>query len=147
MISVYDMCYALYLSTSSKENLSELNSDLVRFAQIGDDEERAMSLLHSQKWYVGSKSGCSCHFRHLGSTELGFGEPVDWYPEEDDDILATAELYKVILRLVSEGNQVDCQDLWEGLERGEVKMVVVDLKTVPEGAFRFFENHHFVFEG
>ncbi len=106
-----------------------------------------MSLLHSQKWYVGSKSGCSCNFRHLGSTELGFGEPVDWYPEEEDDILATAELYKVILRLVSEGNQVDCLDIWEGYERGEVKTLVVNLKVVPKEDFRFFENHHFVFEG
>ncbi len=141
------MCYMLYLSTDSPENLAKNNSDRVRFAQIGDDEERAMSLLQSQKWYVGSKSGCSCNFRHLASTDLGFGERVDWYPEEGEDILATAELYKVILRLVSEGNQVDCLDIWDGHERGEVKSLVVNLKVVPKEDFRFFENHHFVFEG
>ena len=141
------MCYALYLSTTSKKDLAALNSDMVRFERLSDDEGHASVLKYPEKWYVGSKSGCSCNFRHLTSVELGFGEPLDWYPEEEDDIQATAELFKVIFRLVSEGNQVDCLDFWEGMERGEVKTLAVDLRTVPEKAFRFFENHQFVFEG
>jgi len=138
---------ALYLSTTSKEDLAELNSDMVRFERLSDDEGPASVLMYAQEWYIGSKSGCSCNFRHLTSVELGFGEPLDWYPEEEGDIVATAELYKVIFRLVSEGNQVDCLDFWEGMERGEIKTMSVDFTTVPEKAFRFFENHHFVFEG
>ncbi len=141
------MCYALYLSTTSKEDLAELNSDMVRFERLSDDEGRVSDLMYPQKWYVGSKSGCSCNFRHISSVELGFGEPLDWYPEEEDDIRATAELYRVIVRLISEGNDVDALDLWEGMEQGEIKSLDVNLRTVPEKNFRFFENHHFVFEG
>ena len=141
------MCYALYLSTTSKEDLAELNSDMVRFERLSDDEGRVSDLMYPQKWYVGSKSGCSCNFRHLSSVELGFGEPLDWYPEEEDDIRATAELYRVIVRLISEGNDVDALDLWEGMEQGEIKSLDVNLRTVPEKNFRLFENHHFVFEG
>jgi hypothetical protein len=141
------MCYALYLSTTSKEDLAELNSDMVRFERLSDDEGRVSDLMYLQKWYVGSKSGCSCNFRHLSSVELGFGEPLDWYPEEEDDIRATAELYRVIVRLISEGNDVDALDLWEGMEQGEIKSLDVNLRTVPEKNFRLFENHHFVFEG
>lgn len=141
------MCYVLYLSTTSSEDLAQLNSDLVRFERLSDDEGRASVLMYPQKWYIGSKSGCSCNFRHLTSTELGFDEPVDWYPEEEDDILAAAELYRVITRLISEGNPVDCLDFWEGTEQGEIKTLAVDLRIVPEKAFRFYENHHFVFEG
>ena len=141
------MCYALYLSTTSKEDLAELNSDMVRFERLSDDEGRVSDLMYPQKWYVGSKSGCSCNFRHISSVELGFGEPLDWYPEEEDDIRATAELYRVIVRLISEGNDVDALDLWEGMEQGEIKSLDVNLRTVPEKNFRFFENHQFVFEG
>jgi hypothetical protein len=137
----------LYLSTESPENLAESNSDLIRFERIKDGEPRASALKYPERWYVGSKSGCSCTLRHLASIELGFGEPVEWAPEEEDDILATAEMYRTLARLISDGYAVDSLDLWVGMERGEVKSLVVDMKTVPEGAFRFFENHHFVFEG
>ena len=51
--------------------------------------------------HVGSKSGCSCTFRHLYSIELGFGEPVDWYPEEPDAIEATIQLASTIRRLAA----------------------------------------------
>ena len=141
------MCYALYLSTTSKEDLTELNTDLVRFERIRPEDEDARDLLHSQRWYVGSKSGCSCTFRHLTSTELGFGEPVDWAPEEEDEILATAELYRAIRSIISGGFGVDLLNLWVGMERGEVTEMNIDLHSVPEAAFRLFENHHFVFEG
>lgn len=141
------MCYALYLSTTSKEDLSKFNSDKVRFEQAKPQDEGTESLLHPQKWYIGSKSGCSCTFRHLTSTELGFGEPVDWAPEEEDEIQATAELYRVIKRIIAEGYKVDLLDLWVGMERGEVTKMTVDFSSIPEEGFRLFENHHFVFVG
>ncbi|MFI5330821.1 MAG: hypothetical protein ACHQ2F_07270 [Desulfobaccales bacterium] len=83
--------------------------------------------------------------------ELGFGEPVDWYPEDADELRATAELYRVIARLVSEGYQGDCLDIWEGAGAGPrdpvdaISEKVVNLEAVSETAFRLFENHHFVF--
>ena len=141
------MCYALYLSTTSNENLTVLNSDLVRFERVTAEDDGAATLLHPQKWYIGSKSGCSCTFRHIASTELGFGEPVDWALEELDEILATAELYRVIKHIISAGYAVDLLDLWVGMERGEVTEMTVDLLSIPEKTFRLFENHHFVFEG
>ena len=139
------MCYAVYLSTTSKDDLTKFNSDLVRLERAKTEEEDASALLYPQRWYVGSKSGCSCTFRHLTSTELGFGEPVDWAPEEEDEILATAELYRVIRRIISEEHSVDLLNLWVGMERGEITTMDVDFNSIPEKAFRLFENHHFVF--
>jgi hypothetical protein len=135
----------LYLSTDSPEDLTELNSDLVLFEGLSDDDGADL-LLYPHKWYVGSKSGCSCTFRHLVSTELGFSDPLDWVPEEEDEIQATAALYKVIAKLHSDGHKVDLLDIWESDEAAEILSVQVDLGSVPESAFRLFENHHFIFD-
>ena len=141
------MCYTLYLSTSSPEDLTKYNSDLIIFKRLdGEDNEYSSMLKNQEKWYVGSKSGCSCTFRHLASIELGFDEPQDWYPEDDDDLKATTDLFRVIARLVSQGNQVDCLDTWEGAVRDEIKAKIVNLNAVSEKTFRLFENYHFVFE-
>ncbi len=150
------MCYSLFLSTDSREDLTCYNSDLVKFQHPNPDERKYLSILkHSEKWCVGSKSGCSCTFRHLLSVELGFGEPIDWYAEEEDELRATAELYRVIAKLLSQGNQVDCLDIWMGTgandwdQAVDIKAIpekIVDLHDVSEQAFRFFENYHFVFK-
>lgn len=141
------MCYLLYLSTTSPEDLSNHNSELINFQRCEVADDARLSLLGNQeKWFVGSKSGCSCTFRHLSSVELGFGEPQDWYPEDEDELQATAELYRVIARLVGAGNRVDCLDIWEGAEVADIKTKVVNLNAVSEKALRLFENHHFVFE-
>jgi hypothetical protein len=139
------MCYMLYLSTDNPRDLTELNSDLVRFERLGD-EEGADLLLYPRKWYVGSKSGCSCTFRHLVSVELGFSEPVDWAPEEMDEIEATAALYRAIVELKSAGHKLDLLDLWEGDEMSEIYDVELDLESISEREFRLFENHHFIFD-
>jgi hypothetical protein len=119
---------------------------LLRLARLdGTEPEGADLLRHQKKWYVGSKSGCSCTFRRLLSVELGFGEPVDWYPEDDGEVRATAELYRVISRLIAQGHQVDCLDLWTGAPKGDIKELVVKVQEVSETAFRLFENYHFVF--
>ena len=144
------MCYSVYLSTSSPENLKDHNSDLVKFTKINRDENEpaARFLNHLNIWYVGSKSDCSCTFRHLSSIELGFGEPVDWCEEDDDQINATIGLYEVINSLVKSGHQVDCIDIWQG-ENPEnfknIKTMEVSLRKVPLLSFRLFENHTFIF--
>jgi hypothetical protein len=141
------MCYELYLSTSSSEDLAEHNSELLRFErQEPSRNEIAGVLLNPQKWFVGSKSGCSCTFRHLAGGDPGFDEPQDWSPEEEDNVRATAELYRVIASLVQSGDKVDCLDIWSETKTADVKMIAVSLGVVPEKAFRFFENYHFVFE-
>ena len=75
------MCYFLYISTNSEQNLAINNNELITFKKvIGKDEELPTEILNYPNiWYVGSAKGCSCSFRHLMSPDLGFSEPVDWY--------------------------------------------------------------------
>jgi len=141
------MCYSLYLSTSSREDLTKYNSELLRFKPPGPADEKWVGLLrHEHKWFVGSKSECSCTFRHFSTTELGFIEPQDWCPEDEDNIRATAELYRVIRGLLCAGEHVDCLDLWYDAKGNDIKEMRVTLSTVSEKQFLLFENHHLMFE-
>jgi hypothetical protein len=81
----------------------------------------------------------------LYSIELGFVEPVDWYAEEPDEIEATKVFYDVMTGLISSGNKVDCIQIWFGTKKDQIKRRAVDLSSISKEAFRFFENHHFVF--
>jgi hypothetical protein len=140
------MCYAVYISTDSPEDLTTRNSDLVRFKKaIDSSTDPCAGLLdYPNQWYVGSKSECSCTFRHLYSVELGFGAPEDWAPEEQDEIDATKELYATLTSLLSSGYLVDLLDRWEGAPPDEIETVDVSLDDVSEDAFRMFENHKFI---
>lgn len=144
------MCQMIVLSTSSDRDMSEWNTPLVQFSrQLPNVEEH--KLLHfAHKWFLGSKDGCSCGFRHLshGSQELGFSEPVDWWPEETEDLEATHQAVKLFKRLVISGARVDCIDAWAQDEPKELGLLgdsVVNLSAVPELAFRFFDGHRFEF--
>jgi hypothetical protein len=136
----------ILLSTTAKDDLSVHNSELVQFSKdIPSIPERQL-LKNPQQWFVMSKEGtCSCSFRHLYSVELGFGEPVEWYPEEPDAIDATSRVIGVIRHLVGSGSRVDCIDAWEGGSSLPFAELEVDLGRVSDRAFRFYENHHFVF--
>ena len=141
------MCYVVLLSTTSAEDLARLNSDLLRFSRELPDEPATQALAYPQRWYVGSKTGCSCTFRHLHSIELGFGPPVDWYPEEGDEIAATLEFIAVVRALVEAGARVDCVDAWSGEAgtHGFGEPLGVDLSTLADADFRFFEDRCFDF--
>jgi len=140
------MCYSLYLSTSSPEDLTKHNSELVRFRRPEPADEKWTGLLqHEHKWFVGSKSQCSCTFRHFTSPDLGFTEPQDWAPEDKDNIEATAELYRVIHGLASAGERVDCLDVWFDARPDAIEEMVVKLDAVSEKQFLLFENYHLLF--
>jgi hypothetical protein len=141
------MCYAVYLSTNSSIALTSDNADLVRFESITDETvDPIMGVLaFANKWYVSSRSGCSCTFRHLMSIELGFSEPVSWYHEGQDHIEATKMLYDVISKLLFSGYNLDCIDRWEGAKPDDIKTLVISLDDVSQKAFRLFENHRFIF--
>lgn len=141
------MCYLIYISTDSAEDLSRQNSALVRFEKdTGKYAPGVMDLLQYQyPWYVASKAGCSCTFRHLTSIELGFGKPVDWYEEDPEEIQATQIFYDVASRLVFSEKRLDCIDIWTGTRKEQIKHLNVDLSLIERDAFRFFENHHFIF--
>ena len=97
------MCYLVYISTDFEGDLSQHNSALISFEKdfTNADTEIIDLLLYKYHWYVGSKAGCSCTFRHLSSIELGFGEPVYWYEESSDEIEATKIFYDEISSLIS----------------------------------------------
>ena len=139
------MCYEVYISTDSQEDLTTRNSELLRFRRVVDPSTDPGTRLldFPNYWYVGSKSQCSCTFRHLYSIELGFGEPVDWYPEEQDEIAATRELYATLTSLLSSRYQVDLLDQWNGTQPANITTLDVSLGDVAEKAFRMFENHKF----
>lgn len=139
----------LLLSTDSKENLAVHNCELLSFSRALPGLSEEPLLQHKEKWFVGSKSGCSCSFRHLyvGSVELGFGEPEEWYPEESEDIQATLKFIGIVRELVSDGASVECIDAWShGAELANLAgSIEVNLFELSNSQFRFFENHRFVF--
>ena len=141
------MCYMVYLATDCPDDLSLKCSALVRF---GRPSVEAFSpaprvLTHQYKWFVGSKSECSCTFRHLcrESASLGFGAPEDWFPEEQDRTDATHELYGVLKEIVQRGYQVELLDCWSGDEDRDAVALNVSLTEVGADQFRLFEGHVF----
>lgn len=139
------MCYELILSTTSSEDLSKFNEEKIRFEKEIPSRLPADSLSYPNRWYVGSRTGCSCTFRHLYDSGLGFGVPVDWYPEEQSDIEATLLFVRLIKSLLLMGENVDCIDLWEGNGEEPFHPISVNLSQIRDEEFRFFENHHFDF--
>ena len=139
------MCYSIYLSTDSSQDLSGENSELLHFQKDSVAEPFRSMLRNEHQWYVGSETGCSCTFRHLFSIELGFSEPVDWYEEDEIEIAATLSFIKIIRQLVDSGQKVDCIDVWNDAAQDHIIEQIVNLKKTDDEQFRFFENHHFVF--
>jgi hypothetical protein len=139
------MCYALILSTTSNEDLSQFNREDIRFNQQVPDRLPANLLLYPNKWYIGSRTGCSCSFRHLYEPDLGFGIPEDWFPEEETDIEATKMFVHVVRSLLSTGERMDCIDAWDGNSERPFSQLSVNLSQIRDEEFRFFENHHFDF--
>jgi len=137
------------LSTDSPEDLSAHSDDLLTFSRTLPPLAEVALLAHPHRWFVGSRHGCSCGFRHLyiGSVSLGFGEPQDRYPEEVEDLEATRKFLSVVRALLATGAYVDCIDAW-GHETETANLsetISVNLAEVSDREYRFFENHHFVF--
>ncbi|MDX1435611.1 MAG: hypothetical protein R3335_02290 [Anaerolineales bacterium] len=141
------MCYVILLSTTSSRDLSASNDEFVRFSNTLPNIPAVAQLNHPMRWYLGSKSHCSCTFRHAYDSELGFGEPVDWYPEEPDELEGTLRAIRVIRELVEQGFEVDCFDAWDGSRETQAKAgeMIVNLSDVADTEFRFIENHYMTF--
>ena len=139
------MCYALILSTTSNEDLTQFNREDIRFSQQVPDRLPANLLLYPNKWYVGSRTGCSCSFRHLYEPDLGFGIPEAWFPEEEVDIEATKMFVRIVRALLAKGERVDCIDTWEGNGEGPFSQLSLNLSQIRDEEFRLFENHRFDF--
>ena len=139
------MCYTLILSTTSHADLTQFNSEEITFDRNLPDRTPFEQLLYTDKWYVGSRTGCSCSFRHLYGPEFDFRVPEDWFPEEKSDIQATLAFIRLVRSLVLKGEKVDCIDVWESDHTEPPALIPVDLSRVRDEEFRFFENHHFDF--
>lgn len=77
--------------------------------------------------------------------DLGFGEPVDWYPEAEDELTATVSFIQVVRLLVDQGHQVDCVDIWNSAPDEDIERIDVNLNIISDEQFRFFENYYFNF--
>jgi len=139
------MCYALLLSTTSDDDLSQYDREEMRFSRIIADHLPLDRLLYPNRWHVGSRTGCSCSFRHLYEPDLGFGVPEEWFPEEDADIQATKIFISLVRTLLAQGAHVDCIDAWDGNSDRPFSQLSVNLSQIHDEEFRFFENHHFDF--
>ena len=138
----------IVISTTSKLDLSKLNTPLVQFSKDLPNIQVKSLLRFPHRWFLGSKDGCSCGFRHLdhGNEELGFAEPVDWWPEDAEDIEATRQVVKIFKDLLSNGVQLDCINAWAQDDENEPRLAgdsVVNLGAIQESSFRFFEWHRF----
>ncbi len=144
----FTMCYQVFLSTDTNEDLSVNDCDLVKFSKDFPFKLSEGTLKYENLWHVQSEAVCSCSFRHLSSTELGFGEPEDWYPEEDEFIEATEKFTQIIRAMLKRNIKVDCVDIWQDdtLKLNELPSMDVDLSTIKDTEFRFFENYYFKFK-
>ena len=138
------MCYALILSTTSIEELSQFNREEIRFVTDIPARLPVDRLLYPNQWYVGSRTGCSCSFRHLYQPFV-FGAPEDWHPEEEANIEATLLFIRLVRSLLAKGERVDCLDAWKGNSEIPFTHLPVNLSQIRDEEFRFFENHHFDF--
>lgn len=139
------MCYSVFLSTDSTEDLAAFNDPLIKFIRIAHiEEDSSISLLsYPNVWHVGSRSDCSCGFRHVMTDDLGFSEPVGWYEEDAEDLAATKKVYRILLRLAQQEYAVDIVDTWEGTQKKDIKVKDISLKEIGESRFRFFESYLF----
>ncbi|OHB76399.1 MAG: hypothetical protein A2Z25_18050 [Planctomycetes bacterium RBG_16_55_9] len=143
------MCYFLYLSTDDNTDLTAHNSELVRFDRnLDQGEEVPLDVLQfAHKWYVASKTGCSCTFRQFCSTEGGFDVPQEWCYEEPDAIQATQQFYDVVAELIGRGKHVDCLSWWVDSPVDKIVSMNLGLTTVSKETFLFLENRHYIFSG
>ena len=163
------MCYSVYLSTNSNEDLSLIKSEefsLSRLTTKDEPDERDMDnteeaqllrlLSHSNNWYLSGKNGgCSCHFRHteesfqpnMKKTFMPyFSIPEDWSPEDPEDVESTASFYDALVLMVSRGYQVEILDTWTGTKPARIRSMPVSLSTVSRDQFRFFNGFRFILE-
>ena len=151
------MCYSVYVSTTSDEDLSVLPPGHFHFVPVEgttfslgettyDDTEALAWLTYPHKWYLsGRHGGCSCHFRHWdsGQVEPTFERPVDWFPEDQDDVDSTNALYDELARIVQAGHQVDLIDTWNSENLENASSLTLSMSALPRDAFRFFLNVRF----
>ncbi len=143
------MCYMVILSTDSEINLSKYNDKLVQYSKDMPGLSEESYLKYQNMWFVTSQHTCSCGFRHMhfNNIDSGFGVPENWCPEEAEDLESTLEFIQTIRNLLNSGAKVDCIDVWDSQDGSGILsgVVDVDLSSIKDEEFRFYENCHFIF--
>ncbi len=140
------MCYSIYLSTDCPRDLAAESFVHLRFEKPLDEELKP-ALRHPHQWFLTRREygGCSCHFRH-SEYDPRFDPPQDWMPEDEDDVLATREAYRVFRGWVADGYQLDLIDVSDiNQHETDFKNLLVPLSSISEESFRFFWGYHFDF--
>ena len=140
------MCYSVYLSTTSMEDLGHRPGDLFSFASIDkDDNPEIVGLLaYPARWRLVCRyGGCSCHFRHIEDESPTFSTPEAWRPEDADDIESTGAFYDFLRDLLGTGHRVDLIDVWSDARAEYIDLLSVSLGQVDRVAFRFFADWRF----
>lgn len=159
------MCNLVALSTTCPDDLRRIEQACCLLEPLDEDDPLYSLLEHPHRWFVSSQyGGCSCHFRHWSGwytkpwetgpdgapvhhreTEPNFGPPQDWFPEEDDDVQATAEFWDILQGLVAAGQAVEVLCVWERPPGTgyELRTHDVSLREVPREAFRFNDGWRF----
>jgi hypothetical protein len=140
------VCYSIYLSTTSGEDLTTLSATLFSFERVAEADKDFLAPYPHCWRLIGEGGGCSCHFRHTGveGTDLEFRHPEGWAPEDEDEIAATLAVYDVFAGILAAGHELEVADLWEGTPPEVAQTVEVSLSQVPPNSFRFFEDHRFI---
>jgi hypothetical protein len=146
------MCNSIFFSTDSVEDFSRLTTKRLAVEPLWSGEEAAAVVMldHPNRCFLTREfGGCSCYFRtyatEVNSHPPSFDEPYDWCPEDDDDIEATAEFYRMIKHLLVSGHQVDTVCILNDPSVDAMTSIEVDLSLVSESSFKFFDNYHFKF--
>ncbi|MBD9417543.1 hypothetical protein IB234_23505 [Pseudomonas sp. PDM16] len=142
------MCYMTIVSTTSEADLTKLNTPLVQFSKDITAIPEVTFLNYPNKWFIGSKDGCSCAFRHIGdgAIELGFSEPVDWWEEDQEDLDATLQVVEAFRMILRDGHKLDCIDAWASGNQEPQNLtgeLAVNLNEMSAKSFRFFEGYRF----
>lgn len=144
------MCHLIFFSTDCEDDLLDTPQDNYRIERPPQKvvEELEPLLAHKNTWYMGCRyGGCSCHFRNLlkESASLGFGEPEEWFKEEEDDFGPTIAAFEFFEDLIKRGHKVDVHDVWADEIPAKAKTVKVSVSKLPPSHFRFIQNLRFEF--
>ena len=63
--------------------------------------------------------------------------------EDEENLEATKKLYSIIRKLIDDGHQVDCIDVWTDTKPTEIKTMDVEIDNISDKQFRLFVNYLF----
>ncbi|WP_250679611.1 hypothetical protein [Geomonas sp. Red32] len=141
------------ISTTSQSDLAERNTTSVTFSQEIPDVIESRFLRYPNKWFLTTPGGsCSCGFRYVERWNvdlLGFSQPQEWSPEDEDDISATRAAFEVITSIIRDGDAVDSVTAWmqdEEMSHELVGDIAFDLSEIGIDRFRFFDGYRFEYK-